>query len=285
MQDVADKIIANSIKINKNNVKNNVYPKTYLKNEIEHCSICDEKRQYELNIRGKKQLVPVLRKCINMQKENERQFIEEMRKDEIRKCNILFPQFRNIKFDTDTIKTKEVNIAKKYCEKWQGMYAKNHGLLLLGNPGVGKSYIADCIANYLIDNDVSVYMTNFNNIINDIQTLEFGKNTSNNTKIKLVDRLMSYACLIINDFGVEADTTYRQQNLYDIVNKRVTSGKPLILTTNLTLEQLNSPNNMMESRIYSRIFEMCCPIEFKGENIRKMKTKTNYNDFIELIKR
>ena len=49
----------------------------------------------------------------------------------------------------------------------------------------------------------------------------------------------------------------------------VDSQKPLIVTTNLTLEELQHPEDTAHARIYDRLLEMCCPVFFTGENIRK----------------
>ena len=56
-----------------------------------------------------------------------------------------------------------------------------------------------------------------------------------------------------------------------MIDSRYRSKKPLIVTTNLTLEELNKPTDMAHSRIYDRILEICAPILFGGENLRVEK--------------
>ena len=55
----------------------------------------------------------------------------------------------------------------------------------------------------------------------------------------------------------------------NVVDSRYRSRKPLIVTTNLTLEELQHPEDTAHARIYDRLLEMCCPVCITGENIRK----------------
>ena len=56
---------------------------------------------------------------------------------------------------------------------------------------------------------------------------------------------------------------------YNVVDSRYRSRKPLIVTTNLALEELQHPEDTAHARIYDRLLEMCCPVCITGENIRK----------------
>ena len=54
-----------------------------------------------------------------------------------------------------------------------------------------------------------------------------------------------------------------------MIDSRYRSGKPLIVTTNLTLEELQHPEDTAHARIYDRLASMCAPLRFTGENFRK----------------
>jgi DNA replication protein DnaC len=56
------------------------------------------------------------------------------------------------------------------------------------------------------------------------------------------------------------------EQVYNVVDSRYRSQKPFIVTTNLTLEELQNPEDTAHSRIYDRLLEMCCPVFFTGEN-------------------
>lgn len=61
------------------------------------------------------------------------------------------------------------------------------------------------------------------------------------------------------------------------------SCKPLIVTTNLTLEQMKNPPDLEHSRIYGRILEHCAPILFSGKDMRKANAAATKNTARELL--
>ena len=68
---------------------------------------------------------------------------------------------------------------------------------------------------------------------------------------------------------MERGTEYGLEQVYNVIDSRYRSNKPLIVTTNLTLEELQNPEDTAHARIYDRLIEMCSPICFTGENFRK----------------
>lgn len=108
-------------------------------------------------------------------------------------------------------------------------------------------------------------MRNFSEIINDLQNggFELDKN-------KYIDSLVGVELLILDDLGMERDTAYALEQVYNVINARSLKGKPTIMTTNMSIEQLNNEKeSLIYQRIYSRVLEMCIPILLKGEDIRK----------------
>ena len=142
------------------------------------------------------------------------------------------------------------------------MCAENLGLLLWGSVGTGKSFLAGCIANALMEREVPVRMTNFARIMNELNSSFSGRND-------IVDKLCRYPLLIIDDFGMERGTEYALEQVYNIVDSRYRSQKPLIVTTNLTLDEIRHPQDTAHARIYDRILEMCVPISCIGASLRK----------------
>ena len=70
----------------------------------------------------------------------------------------------------------QMHYAHRYVEQWQTMRAENLGLLLWGGVGTGKSFLAGCIANALMEQEVSVRMTNFARIMNELNNGFSGRN-------------------------------------------------------------------------------------------------------------
>jgi DNA replication protein DnaC len=60
-----------------------------------------------------------------------------------------------------------------------------------------------------------------------------------------------------------------------VIDNRYRSGKPLIVTANLTLEELQNPEDTAHARIYNHLIQICTPICFTGENFRKAIAQEN----------
>jgi len=151
--------------------------------------------------------------------------------------------------------------AQRYAEDYQQMKERNIGLLFWGNTGTGKSYTAACIANYLIDMGNPVFMISFGRILREQFAAE--------DKSEYLEHIIHYPMLILDDLGAERDSAYAQEVVYSVIDGRYLTGKPLIITSNLTLDELKAPSDMRYSRIYDRILEMCVPIHFEGTSQRQ----------------
>ena len=152
--------------------------------------------------------------------------------------------------------------AAGYVARWEQIKDGNYGLLLWGRLGTGKSYFAGCIANALMEQEVPVCMTNFAAILNDLAASFAGRN-------EYISRLCSFPLLIIDDFGMERGTEYGLEQVYNVIDSRYRSNKPLIVTTNLTLHELQTPPDTAHARIYDRLISMCSPVRFTGKNFRQ----------------
>ena len=139
------------------------------------------------------------------------------------------PAMREWTFGNDNGKCPQMHKAYSYVEQWERVSTGNYGLILWGNVGTGKSYFAGCVANALMEKEVSVCMTNFALILNDLAASYKDRN-------EYIARLCSFPLLILDDFGMERGTEYGLEQVYNMIDSRYRSGKPLIVTTNLTLE-------------------------------------------------
>ena len=172
------------------------------------------------------------------------------------------PAMREWTFANDNDKCPQMKHARFYVEHWDTMQEENIGYLLWGGVGTGKSYFAGCIANALMEQEVAVRMTNFALILNDLTASFEGRND-------YIARLCRAPLLILDDFGMERGTEYGLEQVYNVIDSRYRSRRPLIVTTNLSLQDLQHPQDTAHARIYDRLLEMCAPIRFSGENFRK----------------
>ena len=220
---------------------------------LKYCAKCKTPIEKEIDFFGE------------IKKENKRLLkIEHLKKKCFSDPILLNWNFKNMDKDSEHEK-----VAKNYVEKFDEIYENNIGLILIGNVGCGKTYLASAIANALLEKEISVKMTNFSVILNDMTNFEIDKS-------KYIDNLNHKKLLIIDDFGMERDTDFAAEHIFNIIDSRYRSGKPLIITTNLNISALTNPETIKDKRIYSRILEICSPIIFTGENrrIEKMKEKS-----------
>jgi DNA replication protein DnaC len=126
------------------------------------------------------------------------------------------------------------------------------GLLMVGPVGCGKSHMAIAILREIIRKGYSGLYYNSPDLFRDIRAT-FSKG-SLITEDDLLEEVTTIDMLVFDDIGAEMCTDFVLDRFYLIINERYTGCKPVIITTNLTHEELES---RLGKRIYSRIIEMC----------------------------
>lgn len=240
------------------------------------CGKCHDRKQMDVTLPaglspgedGKTIRVGRLCKCGQEKAERERQERErrefETRMERLRRDGITDPAYLKHTFAQDDRRNPKISdVCRKYVDNWAEMKAQNIGILFYGDVGTGKSFLACAIANALLERLVSVSVTNFPRILNSLQ------GSFDDERQKRIDRLQHYSLLVIDDLGVERDTSYSVEQVYNVVDTRARSGKPVIITTNLSMKDLENPPSLAYKRIYDRVLEMC-PIRLKmvGESRR-----------------
>ena len=184
---------------------------------------------------------------------------------------------RDYTFENDKGYNPEMEKAHKYVEQWDKMKAMSTGLLLWGGTGTGKTFFAGCVANALIDTGVPVLMTNFARILNSLTNM-FSEDRNG-----FIDSLNKYELLIIDDLGMERQSEFALEQVYNVIDSRYRSKRPLIVTTNLTLDELKNPADISRKRIYDRVLERCVPLKINNRNIRTMNAAMNFSAAKELL--
>lgn len=151
--------------------------------------------------------------------------------------------------DDDGGNPKLTEVCKRFVDRWPKMQENGMGLLLYGGVGGGKTYLAGCICNALLEKRVALCATSFPRILNTLQ--------NSMDRQGVLDRLARYSCVLLDDFGVERGTEYAQEQLFAVVDSRYRAKKPTIITTNLSLKDLENPQNISYSRIFDRLLELC----------------------------
>ncbi len=261
------------------NVEYSYDPETeYIKDGHAYCKECHERKDGKvLEFSGKQMIFKISCKC-DRDRELKRKKREKQMKIERLKSSC-FNSIIQWSYTFENYQGKEnqsLTISKNFVKNYEDMKKENIGLLFYGSVGAGKSYLACSIANALIEQyQISVKIRNFAQLINDLQKggFDFDKNA-------YIDSIVNTSVLILDDLGIERDTAYAKEQVYNIINNRYLKQKPTIFTTNLPYDSIYGCTDGVEyQRIYSRIIEMCIPVMVVEEDYRKKihKNKLNQN--------
>ena len=246
-----------------------------------YCGKCNTPKQCRINLFGQERTPYCLCKCEVEKREREEAELKriefEKRIKDLRRVGFPDDEMQNWTFDKDDRKNDRVsNIARKYVENFGIMRESGKGLLFYGKTGTGKTFAAACIVNALIDKGYPCMVTSLSRVINTISGMYDGKQ-------EYIDGLNRFTLIVFDDLATEADTAYRNEIVYNIIDSRYRSGLPFIVTTNLTGEELKSAGDISKQRIYSRLFERCLPVEVAGSDRRRAKLIDDSKAFSDLL--
>ena len=181
------------------------------------------------------------------------------------------------RFESATVMTPQLAKARGYVQNWDEFKKAGIGLIMFGDVGTGKSYAAGCIANALIDRLESVLYVRMSDVVNRMQG-NFGADRDHYMK-----SLMCPDLLILDDLGAERNTSFSKECVFDVVDKRLLTGKPMIITTNIPISIMRKATDLDDRRIYDRILAGCTPFRFNGGNFRKGNASANIKKAAEML--
>ena len=219
---------------------------------------------------GRLKKVPVACRCKQEAYEKEQEELRRMevqrRIREVRRRGIGDTICQAWTFENDKgYNTRQMSICRRYVEHWEEMRKRNVGLLFYGDVGMGKSYAAYCIANALIDRGIFVLATSLPKLLSSIKS-NFGDHS-----VVLKD-IEEAELVVIDDLGVERESSFGQEKIFEVMDTRIKSGKPLIVTTNLKPQDFKE-GGVACRRVYDRILGVCHPIGFLGKSLRIKEAK------------
>lgn len=155
---------------------------------------------------------------------------------------------------------------KANCVKYATQFTtKSKNIIFYGGTGLGKTHLSLAIANAVINRGYSVVYGTAQNLLNDLQNENFGRYDNIRYYEKAV---MNCDLLIIDDLGTEFKNSYTTAELYNIINSRILSRLPTIISTNFTQNELE---DKYDQRITSRIVGEYSPLTLMGNDIRYIK--------------
>lgn len=242
-----------------------------------YCGKCHTRKQTVITLFGEKKVVPCICECkaaeIKAEEEARKQVerILRLRREGLPEGQMLGWTFAK----DDGANPKMTNAMKNYVEHFDTFKEQGKGLMLFGNVGTGKTYLAVCIANELINRGIPCLVTSFVRIANELWDID--------NKQKYYDYLNSFSLLVIDDLNAERKTEFMREIVFNVLDMRAQSHKPLIVTTNLTREELMNPSTVSDQRIFSRLFELCTPIEVVGKDRRQQALREDIGKMKNLL--
>lgn len=181
--------------------------------------------------------------------------------------NFSFAYYSKNKGEHDKLSPYE-NIVRVYkranifCDNFDN---EEKSLIFYGATGLGKTFMSSCIAKRLMDKGKTVLYLRAQQLFDIYESYRFRREETGNIKDV-------YNCdlLIIDDLGTEQQNKNNFAFLFDLINERLSSGKKIIINTNLNMNDLN---NAYSSRFTSRIYEYFLVYGFSGEDIRVQKLR------------
>lgn len=245
------------------------------------CAKCGERKQTWFEVKGliARNKVPCMCRC-----ERERQEAEEAarkreeqyrRIQQYRNRGLTDEQYKACTFDADDgTDEKASKFCRAYVENWQWVQENNAGIMLWGDVGGGKTFLAACIANALIDRGIPATMTTIPKLVA-AMTKDFGAERGD-----VLHMVANVPLLVLDDVGTERDTEYSNEQVYEIINTRYKAHKPLIVTTNLTMSAMKDAKDVTRKRIYDRIVEMCTPCKVTSTGRRQKAAKNKMDQMM-----
>ena len=165
------------------------------------------------------------------------------------------------------INSQKNNITNILSAVEQYVYSFNtktsNNILFYGPTGQGKTFFCNSIAKNLMDKGfVVIYQTSFK-LIDIIEEYRF-KSKGESSKAKY-DLMFESDLLIIDDLGTEFNNSFTNTEIFNIINGRLLKNKPLIISTNLGLKEIE---NVYSERVSSRILGHFDIYKFFGPDIR-----------------
>lgn len=156
----------------------------------------------------------------------------------------------------------------RQCRDYADHFGPGSGsLLFLGRTGLGKTHLSLAIAGQAAGQGASVLYTSAQAAVDRHERVRFDRSPTQEDR-DFVRTAPRCDLLVIDDLGAEFSTSFSQSVLYNLLNDRATAGLPVILSTNLTLEQLGAAYH---ERITSRVLCGCTIYSFVGKDIRFLK--------------
>jgi DNA replication protein DnaC len=160
------------------------------------------------------------------------------------------------------------NQAQHYAQSLNGW------LLLRGGYGCGKTHLAAAIANFAVDMGVP---TLFLTVPDLLDMLRFSYDSDDTTFEERFNEIRNATLLVLDDFGTQNATGWAQEKLFQIINYRYINKLSLVVTTNLSLDEIDA---RVRSRLSDR--ELVTDVRINAPDYRRPLDDTGHPELSSL---
>lgn len=240
------------------------------------CGKCGTPREYMADnwriemLKGKEPrytIMPQLCDCrraeAEAKEERERRIAESRRIERNRAACFDFNDMAGCVFDNDDRANPEASdLCRDYVKHFADVREAGQGIIMAGTTGTGKTFLAACIANALLEKGYRVRFTSLTRL-NSKVTANYGNG------YPIIEELLTYDLVVLDDLGTERKTPVANENAYQVIDTLSEKGIPMIFTTNLSLAEMSNDSTLDNARIYSRLFPRCRTLKFEGHDRRR----------------
>lgn len=153
------------------------------------------------------------------------------------------------------------------CKKYAQEFGTGENLLFIGGTGLGKTFLSACVANAVAAKGYSVCYESAGSLFGKLEKNRFNPDAESESAVREFEKC---DLLIVDDLGTEIAGNFVTSSLYTLVNDRLLAGKSMLISTNLTIEEISRRYN---PQIASRLQGNFKNLTFIGDDIRVMKNR------------
>lgn len=170
---------------------------------------------------------------------------------------------------------QNAKIALKAAEEFAAAFVKGNyhgpGIVFTGPVGSGKTFLASSIANYVLSKGKQVLFTVVPDLLDQLKATYDRSALVETDELTILEGARNVELLIMDDLGAHNYTPWTVNKIYSILNYRVNHQLPVVITTNLSLDELDT---YLGERTTSRILQLCRVYRIASvQDIRCLKSK------------
>ncbi len=242
---------------------------------LETCAVCGKPRRVIANFLGNEREFKVLCDCEEKEKAEQERTEELIQRRHQAQYNrsVAFSdsRFKDYTFlHDDGLQPRLSQALRRFCDNFERYKNRGKGLFLWGSPASGKTFLAGCVLNELIDRGYKCLATSLPTIL--------AQSFDTKEKENFLRRFVDYDLILIDDFGTERTTESALETIFAFFDMLNMHKKTLIVTSNLSVSTVFTEQykDVRLGRIYSRLSECLFPIEVNGVSHRYKEAKDTY---------